>query len=282
MYAKPDSNPMTTRIARAEDAMDAALKSLSYRLTETEDSGMEPTRQTGALGAMRNDNARAAELPAGADAVPETVPEIAPLPASAQRVPEAIATGRPSREEAEAAVRTLLRWAGDDPNREGLRDTPARVVKAYGQIYGGYGQDADVLLERVFEEVEGYSDIVLVRDIPFYSHCEHHMVPFMGLAHIAYYPTKGVVGLSKLARVVDTFARRLQTQETMTAQIADVIESILKPRGIAVMVEAEHLCMAMRGVQKAGVSTITTQFRGAFRNDANEQVRFLTLVRNKS
>jgi GTP cyclohydrolase I len=282
MYAKPDSNPMTTRIARAEDAMDAALKSLSYRLTETEDSGMEPTRQTGALGAMRNDNARAAELPAGADAVPETVPEIAPLPTSAQRVPEAIAAGRPSREEAEAAVRTLLRWAGDDPNREGLRDTPARVVKAYGQIYGGYGQDADVLLERVFEEVEGYSDIVLVRDIPFYSHCEHHMVPFMGLAHIAYYPTKGVVGLSKLARVVDTFARRLQTQETMTAQIADVIESILKPRGIAVMVEAEHLCMAMRGVQKAGVSTITTQFRGAFRNDANEQVRFLTLVRNKS
>ena len=282
MYAKPDSNPMTTRIARAEDAMDAALKSLSYRLTETEDSGMEPTRQTGALGAMRNDNARAAELPAGADAVPETVPEIAPLPASAQRVPEALATGRPSREEAEAAVRTLLRWAGDDPSREGLRDTPARVVKAYGQIYGGYGQDADVLLERVFEEVEGYSDIVLVRDIPFYSHCEHHMVPFMGLAHIAYYPTKGVVGLSKLARVVDTFARRLQTQETMTAQIADVIESILKPRGIAVMVEAEHLCMAMRGVQKAGVSTITTQFRGAFRNDANEQVRFLTLVRNKS
>ncbi|GJD75023.1 GTP cyclohydrolase I FolE [Methylobacterium goesingense] len=279
MYAKPDSHPMTTRIARAEDAMDAALKSLSYRLTETEESGMEPTRQNGALSTMRNDNARVAEAPA-----PETArePEIAPLPASAQRVPDAIATGRPSREEAEAAVRTLLRWAGDDPNREGLRDTPARVVKAYGQIFGGYDQDADALLERVFEEVEGYSDIVLVRDIPFYSHCEHHMVPFMGLAHIAYYPTKGVVGLSKLARVVDTFARRLQTQETMTAQIADVIESILKPRGIAVMVEAEHLCMAMRGVQKAGVSTITTQFRGAFRNDANEQVRFLTLVRNKS
>jgi len=259
--------------------MDAALKSLSYRLTETEESGMEPTRQNGALSAMRNDNARVPDAPASA---PEIAPEIAPLPASAQRVPDAIATGRPSREEAEAAVRTLLRWAGDDPNREGLRDTPARVVKAYGQIFGGYGQDADALLERVFEEVEGYSDIVLVRDIPFYSHCEHHMVPFMGLAHIAYYPTKGVVGLSKLARVVDTFARRLQTQETMTAQIADVIESILKPRGIAVMVEAEHLCMAMRGVQKAGVSTITTQFRGAFRNDANEQVRFLTLVRNKS
>jgi GTP cyclohydrolase IA len=281
MYAKPDSHPMTTRIARAEDAMDAALKSLSYRLTETEDSGMDPTRQNGALNGMRNDNGRTAEPPVP-EIAPEAAPEIAPLPASAQRVPDAIATGRPSREEAEAAVRTLLRWAGDDPSREGLRDTPARVVKAYGQIFGGYSQDADALLERVFEEVEGYSDIVLVRDIPFYSHCEHHMVPFMGLAHIAYYPTKGVVGLSKLARVVDTFARRLQTQETMTAQIADVIESILKPRGIAVMVEAEHLCMAMRGVQKAGVSTITTQFRGAFRNDANEQVRFLTLVRNKS
>ena len=139
--------------------------------------------------------------------------------------------------------------------------------------------NAEKLLERVFEEVEGYSDIVLVRDIPFHSHCEHHMVPFMGLAHIAYYPTRGVVGLSKLARVVDTFARRLQTQETMTAQIADVIESILKPRGVAVMVEAEHLCMAMRGVQKAGVSTITSQFRGVFKDDANEQARFLTLVR---
>ena len=146
-------------------------------------------------------------------------------------------------------------------------------------MFGGYAIDAEKLLERVFEEVEGYSDIVLVRDIPFHSHCEHHMVPFMGLAHIAYYPTRGVVGLSKLARVVDTFARRLQTQETMTAQIADVIESILKPRGVAVMVEAEHLCMAMRGVQKSGVSTITSQFRGVFKDNANEQVRFLTLVR---
>ncbi|NEU11379.1 GTP cyclohydrolase I FolE [Methylobacterium sp. BTF04] len=275
MYAKPDSNTMTTRIARAEDAMDAALKSLSYRLTETEDSRMDPTRPNGAapaaLNGTRNDNAP----------VPAPEVEVAPAPASIQRVPDAIATGRPSREEAEAAVRVLLRWAGDDPAREGLRDTPARVAKSYEQIFSGYRQDATILLERVFEEVEGYSDIVLVRDIPFYSHCEHHMVPFMGLAHIAYYPTKGVVGLSKLARVVDTFARRLQTQETMTAQIADVIETILKPRGIAVMVEAEHLCMAMRGVQKAGVSTITTQFRGAFKDDANEQVRFLTLVRNK-
>jgi GTP cyclohydrolase I len=258
MYAKPDSTSMKSRVARAGDAMDAALKSLSYRTAD----------DARGLTLMRNDNAR----------LPEPV-EVAPEPASATRVPEGIALGRPSREEAEAAVRTLLRWAGDDPNREGLLDTPARVVKAYGQLFGGYDVDAEALLERVFEEVEGYSDIVLVRDIPFYSHCEHHMVPFMGLAHIAYYPTRGVVGLSKLARVVDTFARRLQTQETMTAQIADVIESILKPRGVAVLVEAEHLCMAMRGVQKAGVSTITSQFRGVFKDDPSEQVRFLTLVR---
>ncbi|AWN43900.1 GTP cyclohydrolase I FolE [Methylobacterium durans] len=268
MYAKPDSTTMTARVARAGDAMDAALKSLSY---PTADAGLpEGVRD---LNGMRNDNAPTL--------VPVRPVEVAPQPPSAQRVPDGIALGRPSREEAEAAVRTLLRWAGDDPTREGLIDTPARVVKAYDQLFGGYRQDADALLERVFEEVEGYSDVVLVRDIPFYSHCEHHMVPFMGLAHIAYYPTKGVVGLSKLARVVDTFARRLQTQETMTAQIADVIESILKPRGVAVMVEAEHLCMAMRGVQKAGVSTITTQFKGVFKTDPNEQVRFLTLVRNK-
>ena len=247
--------------------MDAALKSLSYRVDERPLTGLPNDN-------LRLDDERPAPLP-----VPV---EVAPQPASATRVPDGIATGRPSREEAEAAVRTLLRWAGDDPAREGLRDTPARVAKAYEQLFGGYGQDADALLARVFEEVEGYSDIVLVRDIPFYSHCEHHMVPFMGLAHIAYYPTRGVVGLSKLARVVDTFARRLQTQETMTAQIADVIESILKPRGVAVMVEAEHLCMAMRGVQKSGVSTITTQFRGAFGDDAGEQVRFLTLVRGAS
>lgn len=260
MYAKPDSTTMKTRVARAGDAMDAALKSLSYRVDG------QP------LNGMRNDN-----LPLRDGTAP--VVEIAPEPASTTRVPEGIETGRPSREEAEAAVRTLLRWAGDDPTREGLLDTPARVAKAYEQIFSGYRVDADSLLERVFEEVEGYSDVVLVRDIPFHSHCEHHMVPFMGLAHIAYYPSKGVVGLSKLARVVDVFAKRLQTQETMTAQIADVIESILKPRGVAVMVEAEHLCMAMRGVQKAGVSTLTTQFRGVFKDSAEEQVRFLTLVR---
>ena len=254
--------------------MDAALKSLSYRGEGNGlDRGGVDGRDLGqSLTGMRNDN-RPVD-----DGRPAAV-EIAPEPASATRVPEGIETGRPSRAEAEAAVRTLLRWAGDDPTREGLRDTPARVTKAFGQLFGGYEMDAEALLARVFEEVEGYSDIVLVRDIPFYSHCEHHMVPFMGLAHIAYYPSKGVVGLSKLARVVDAFAKRLQTQETMTAQIADVIESILKPRGVAVMLEAEHLCMAMRGVQKAGVSTLTTQFRGVFKNAPDEQVRFLTLVR---
>lgn len=188
-------------------------------------------------------------------------------------------TDRPTREEAEAAVRTLIRWAGDDPQREGLQDTPKRVAKAFKEFYSGYQDDPKDVLNKIFAEVEGYDDIVLVRDIPFYSHCEHHMVPFYGMAHIAYYPTKGVVGLSKLARLVEVFARRLQTQETMTAQIASAIEQYLEPRGVAVMIEAEHMCMSMRGVQKAGAMTITTQFTGAF-NDAAEQVRFLTLVRH--
>jgi GTP cyclohydrolase I len=186
---------------------------------------------------------------------------------------------RPTREEAEAAVRTLIRWAGDDPGREGLRDTPQRVAKAYRELYAGYGADPAAVLERVFEEVEGYGDMVLVRDIPFASHCEHHMIPFTGCAHIAYYPAKGVVGLSKLARVVDAFARRLQTQESLTVQIADTIDEALRPRGVAVMLEAEHLCMSMRGVRKAGSSTVTTQFTGVFKDDPAEQVRFLTLVR---
>ncbi|HEY8383796.1 MAG TPA: GTP cyclohydrolase I FolE [Microvirga sp.] len=187
---------------------------------------------------------------------------------------------RPSREEAEAAVRTLIRWAGDDPGREGLLDTPKRVTKAFGELFAGYGQDPASVLDKIFEDVEGYGDIVLVRDIPFHSHCEHHMVPFHGLAHIAYYPSKGVVGLSKLARLVEVYARRLQTQETMTAQIADTLDEILKPRGVAVMIEAEHMCMSMRGVQKAGSSTLTTQFTGLFKDEPAEQVRFLTLVRH--
>lgn len=188
---------------------------------------------------------------------------------------------RPSRAEAEEAVRTLILWAGDDPAREGLRDTPARVVKAYEEFYQGYRESADEPLERVFEEVGGYDDMVLVRDIAFASHCEHHMVPFIGHVHIGYYPEGGVVGLSKLARVVDVFARRLQTQETMTAEIAQAITEVLRPRGVAVMVEAEHLCMSMRGVRKQGAITITSQFTGLFRDDPAEQVRFLTLLRGK-
>jgi len=186
---------------------------------------------------------------------------------------------KPSREEAEAAVRTLIAWAGDDPKREGLVDTPRRVVKAYEELFSGYGEDPGIALGRVFSDVEGYSDIVLVRDIPFFSHCEHHMVPFFGKAHIGYYPSAGVVGLSKLARIVDTFARRLQTQEAMSAQIVEAVDAALHTRGVAVMLEAEHMCMSMRGVKKHGVSTVTTQFSGIFREDFNQQTRFLTLLR---
>ena len=186
---------------------------------------------------------------------------------------------KPSREEAEEAVRVLLRWAGENPEREGLLDTPKRVVKAYDELFRGYREDAAEVLSRVFEEVDGYDDMVLVKDIPFHSHCEHHMVPFVGTAHIAYFPNGGVVGLSKLARTVDVYARRFQTQETMTAQITDAIDTALKPRGIAVLIEAEHMCMSMRGVQKQGASTITTRFTGVFRDDPAEQVRFLSMVR---
>jgi GTP cyclohydrolase I len=186
---------------------------------------------------------------------------------------------RPSREEAEEAVRTLIRWAGDDPAREGLLDTPKRVTKAFGEFFGGYRESAEEVLDKIFAEVEGYDDMVLVREIPFNSHCEHHMVPFVGHAHIAYYPSEGVVGLSKLARLVDVFARRLQTQETMTAQIVDALDEHLRPRGVAVLVEAEHMCMSMRGVKKSGSTTITSRFSGVFRDDPAEQVRFMSMVR---
>jgi GTP cyclohydrolase I len=188
-------------------------------------------------------------------------------------------SARPSQQEAEAAVRTLLRWAGDDPEREGLRDTPRRVVKAYREFFAGYAESPEDILSRVFEEVEDYDDLVLVRDIPFSSHCEHHMVPFVGKAHVAYYPTGGVVGLSKLARLVDVYARRLQTQESMTAQIADAIATHLNPRGVAVMLEAEHMCMSMRGVMKQGSSTVTMRFSGVFENNAAQQAHFFTLLR---
>ena len=186
---------------------------------------------------------------------------------------------RPSREDAEAAVRTLIAWAGDDPAREGLVDTPRRVLAAYDEFYAGYRQNPAEALDRTFEDVGSYDDIVLVRDIPFYSHCEHHMVPFVGRAHIAYFPTESVVGLSKLARVLDVFARRLQTQERLTADVVGAIDEILKPRGIAVMIEAEHQCMTLRGVHKHGASTVTTQFTGIFRDDPTEQQRFMVLIR---
>ncbi|MFK5979360.1 MAG: GTP cyclohydrolase I FolE [Rhizobiaceae bacterium] len=188
-------------------------------------------------------------------------------------------TERPTREQAEEAVLTLLKWIGEDVDREGLKDTPARVAKSFGELFSGYDVDPAETLGRTFEDVGGYDDMVLVKDITFHSHCEHHMVPILGKAHVAYLPDERVLGLSKIARTVDTFARRLQTQENMTAQIAQTIDSVLKPRGVAVMIEAEHMCMAMRGVQKQGSTTITTCFTGEFRNDPNEQTNFMNMLR---
>ncbi|UDL95673.1 MULTISPECIES: GTP cyclohydrolase I FolE [Lichenihabitans] len=188
---------------------------------------------------------------------------------------------RPTRAEAEAAVETLLRWSGDDPTREGLVDTPRRVVRAYEELFSGYRDNPADELARVFEEIAGYDDLVLMRDISFASHCEHHIIPFLGKAHIAYYPNKGAVGLSKLARVVEIFARRLQTQEALTAQIADAIEAALKPRGLAIMIEAQHLCMSMRGINLHGSTTLTSKFTGVFATDPTEQIRFMTMLRSE-
>ncbi|MGO6738929.1 GTP cyclohydrolase I FolE [Rhizobium ruizarguesonis] len=188
---------------------------------------------------------------------------------------------RPSQQEAEEAIRVLLRWAGDDPTREGLLETPARVVKSYRELFAGYDMAAEDVLGRTFEEVAGYDDMVLVKDIPFYSHCEHHMVPIIGKAHVAYMPDGRVLGLSKIARVVEIYGRRLQTQETMTAQIARAIDDTLHPRGVAVLIEAEHLCMAMRGVQKQGSTTLTTTFTGTFKTEPADQARFMTMVRSR-
>ncbi|NEJ22927.1 GTP cyclohydrolase I FolE [Rhizobium leguminosarum] len=188
---------------------------------------------------------------------------------------------RPSQQEAEEAIRVLLRWAGDDPTREGLLETPARVVKSYRELFAGYDMAAEDVLGRTFEEVAGYDDMVLVKDIPFYSHCEHHMVPIIGKAHVAYMPDGRVLGLSKIARVVEIYGRRLQTQETMTAQIARAIDDTLNPRGVAVLIEAEHMCMAMRGVQKQGSTTLTTTFTGTFKTEPADQARFMTMVRSR-
>lgn len=188
-------------------------------------------------------------------------------------------TARPSREEAEAAVRTLIAWTGDNPDREGLLETPNRVVRAYEEFFAGYQEDPDEVLGKTFEEVEGYDDMVMLRDITLESHCEHHMVAILGKAHIAYVPTNRVVGISKLARVIEIYAKRLQTQETMTAQVAETINRVLKPKGVAVLVEAKHQCMTTRGIHKPDVATITTQFTGVFRDDLRMEQRFLQMIR---
>jgi GTP cyclohydrolase I len=202
----------------------------------------------------------------------------APAVADHNRTPETSAP-RPSREKAEEAVRTLLAYAGDDPAREGLLDTPKRVVDAYEEMFEGYRESPNDVLDKTFGEIGSYNDFVLVKDITFNSHCEHHIMPFFGKAHIAYKPVERVVGLSKLARLVDIYAKRLQTQEHMTAQIASALEDVLKPQGVAVMLEAEHMCMSIRGVTKPGSLTVTTQFSGLFHNNPQEQVRFMTMVR---
>lgn len=186
---------------------------------------------------------------------------------------------RPSRAEAEAAVRTLISWAGDDPDREGLIDTPARVARAYEEFFEGYREDPRDILSRTFEEVDGYDDMVMLRDIRMESHCEHHIVPIIGRVHVAYLPVNRVVGISKLARVIEIFARRLQTQETMTAQIANVIEDTLQPAGVAVLVDAAHQCMTTRGIRKPGVFTITSRFTGRFKEDVRLHDRFMQMIR---
>ena len=206
-------------------------------------------------------------------------PAVTPLPVDIRDAPSPVAP-RPSRSEAEAAVRTLLAYVGDNPAREGLIDTPKRVISAFEEIYSGYRESAVDVLDRTFSEMGDYDEFVLVRDIPFHSNCEHHMMPFHGRAHVAYVPVARVVGLSKLARLIDVYACRLQTQEHLTSQVASAINEVLKPRGVAVMVEAEHTCMSLRGVEKQGASTVTTQFTGLFRDDPSQQVRFISLVRD--
>lgn len=187
-------------------------------------------------------------------------------------------TARPSQKQAEEAVRTLIAWAGDNPDREGLLETPKRVVNAYREFFAGYDVDPNEVLGKTFEEVEGYDDLVLLKDMRMESHCEHHMVPFLGKAHIAYIPNRKVVGISKIARLLDIFAKRLQTQETMTAQIADTINRVLKPKGVAVLIDAEHQCMTTRGIHKINTSTITKTMTGEFKNNPEMERKFLTLI----
>lgn len=192
------------------------------------------------------------------------------------------AGNRPARRSAEEAVRTLIRWAGDDPDREGLIGTPDRVVRAYEEFFAGYDEDPEEILLRTFEEIEGYDEMVVLRDIRIESHCEHHMVPIIGRAHVAYLPDKRVVGISKLARVVETYARRLQIQEKLTAQIANSIEQALRPRGVAVVIEAAHQCMTTRGVHKSGVTMVTSRMLGAFRDGSETRREFLSMIGRSS
>lgn len=189
---------------------------------------------------------------------------------------------KPSREEAEAAVRTLLEWAGDDPTRDGLIDTPARVVKAYEEYFSGYDDEPEKILGRSFDETAGYDEIVVLKDIEFASHCEHHIAPILGKVHVAYLPSSRVVGISKLARLVETFGRRLQIQEKMTAQIANAINDVLKPKGVAVVIEAAHECMTTRGIDKPGVSMVTSTMLGAFREDPSTRREFMSIIGNPS
>jgi GTP cyclohydrolase I len=188
---------------------------------------------------------------------------------------------RPSREEAESAIRVLLRWAGDDPGREGLRDTPSRVARAYQEFFVGYAVDPVALLERTFEETDGYDEIVLLRDIRLESTCEHHMAPIIGRVHVAYLPHRRVVGISKLARVVDAYSKRLQIQEKLTAQIANTVQDVLEPRGVAVVIEAAHQCMTTRGVHKPGVTMVTSRMLGAFRDNAATRPELLAMIGNR-
>ena len=191
---------------------------------------------------------------------------------------KAIPISRPSPEEAMEAVKTLLAFAGDDPNREGLVETPKRVIKAYGEFFAGYDEDPEEVLSKTFEQVEGYDEMVIVKGIRVESHCEHHMVPIVGVAHIGYIPRKRVVGISKLARLVDLFGKRLQTQETITAQIADTIDKVLQPKGVAVVIDANHQCMSTRGVHKTESSTITSRMLGTFRSDNKAREEFISLI----
>jgi len=195
-------------------------------------------------------------------------------------MPKAELPPRPSRAEAEKAVHTLLRWTGDDPDREGLVDTPARVARAFEDWFSGYGQDPEEYLGRTFEEIEGYDDMVILKDIRFESHCEHHLAPIIGRAHVGYLPTKRVVGISKLARVVEAYARRLQVQEKMNAQIANTIQKVLQPKGVAVVIEAAHQCMTTRGVHKTGVTMVTSTMLGAFRENDVTRREFLSVIGN--